>query len=130
MLPPSSILVRYPAESALSPIRTRSMANNYANIPVGARHSSRLLQTHVQVLVPNLPTYLPISWSPPADANKFLVLVNSGDSDVRLYRNSSKTFSQCKKVEMNAARVAYDTMCPVDVVSSDANWIGSIIRKS
>jgi hypothetical protein len=76
----------------------------------------------------NLPTYLPISWSPPADANKFLVLVNSGDSDVRLYRNSSKAFSQCKKVEMNAARVAYDTICPVDVVFSDTKWIGSIIR--
>jgi hypothetical protein len=76
----------------------------------------------------NLPTYLPISWSPPADANKFLVLVNSGDSDVRLYRNSTKTFSQCKKVEMNAARVAYDTICTVDVVSTDSNWIGSIIR--
>lgn len=76
----------------------------------------------------SLPTYLPISWSPPADANKLLVLVNSGDSDVRLYRNSTKLFSQCKKVEMNAARVAYDTICPVDVVSADSNWIGSIIR--
>jgi hypothetical protein len=74
------------------------------------------------------PTYLPISWSPPANANTFLVLVNSGDSDVRLYRNSTKIFSPCKRVEMNAARVAYDTICPVDVVSEDPNWIGSIIR--
>jgi hypothetical protein len=76
----------------------------------------------------SLPTYLPISWSPPADANKLLVLVNSGDSDVRLYRNSTKMFSPCNKVQMNAARVAYDTICSVDVVSADSNWIGSIIR--